>query len=514
MSYEFDEDHNVFTGQEDNNIWVKGNDVRFNEVHSNNKKTNNTDNTNTPKSLNPYLLQSKHIKTGFKAKLGFSAISKDILSSEEYPTILSYFNTHTNIVEKDFFIYLCDNFKNLSPSEIKLINKNFDSSSYSDIVFNHIYNKPIEIDENTFNSLLTSHFNYNFSDIFEQHLITNYAISNLASLDKEQTDIIFLKIDFSKKIFLDKVLKDETPILNKTFWQFFKPEDTFVKDYLKIVLKNKWYKNLNFFFNEFPDITQYYFDNLSYSYLSKDDKFFEQNFIYKYPPQSHLSHLAPEELQYVFSKKYMNMIDKNLISQTNKDFLFSLRNGIYPFLEYIGKEHPQDVRNLFETRPELLFSLIEFNNISNKAFKLDLKQSFCESALTPNIDLILKYKDKTKRLFKENSFIVKFIAPELDNMEDEESNDLIKLYINASFDQESMNSKKLQDSLNLFSYQSLKKFKSVFEISLTVLDKYYNISKYFVEANEIYNKVVLSKKMTTKLDSEIKSSPKLKSTKI
>lgn len=462
--------------------------------------------TPTPftEKINPYLLQSFYKTTQIIKKEGLSGFSTSLFSPVNEPNFFNFFNFFNNnkISNNDFFNYVCINFKNLTSSEIQLIDNNFDSKDYTELVFNYIISSSLEINKNTFDSfIIINKFDNKFKNIFQQHLMTKYAINNMNSLQEIDLDFLFSKINvnLSKNLFFEQSVKNKKPISNQNFWTFFNHDDPFVKKYLEHAANNKWSKHLNFFFNNYHDMAEHYFINLSYSSLNESDKFFEQHFILHNPFLAHLSHLEVEELHYVFSKIYSKSFEQKFNDLLDLSF-DNLRIGKYFLLDYIGKNNPSELRKIFEFNSYHTMLLMEdLAANSSVKFKSKFHESFNKNVLIPNLDIIFNNKESVRNIFKHNSPFVSFLAEHLDLLPEKEQNHLIFLDIKSSLNYNTFNSQKLHENLSLYTLNSLKKFEIHFDLSLEIINNDYNTYNYSQEVKEIFSKIILNKKLESDL---------------
>lgn len=398
-----------------------------------------------------------------------------------------------------------------SDKELDLINKSFSPNEYISIVFNHVFNHKILINQSDFKEFLYQKSSNDFIQHYRQQLMTLYAIEYPNNLKNEELYRLFsdtYQLDHIHLVQFSDFSPNE-PVLNKNFWTYFKGNTSFIKSYIQKCIQNHWSDALSLMCEQFSlDCSQFIQkDNKN---LTEDDIFLEKIYYYKQPKFILSSNLTENDLNFVLSKLYDDIPNKDLTHPENEQYYNSLYQGIYYLFNYIAQKDSTALSQLFEKFPNILPGLItDFSSVSYSSLKPLFQQEFIDNVFSPNLDLIFRtpeniksvlYQGDSLKQHKEPNLLLTFLGKHSHLLsKTDQQHCIFRLLKNHFYVTSTIQPLKLIDSLNLYSIESLNHFKENIDLFILIVNDSNKISHYSEQIKELLDNVILNKKLNHKL---------------
>lgn len=484
--------------------------------------------TSAETKINGYFNSPKKMTSANKKVFfeGGRQISKDyleLIDNNHCPFLYQFFTKNEKFTYKDFYIFATKNYIDLNEKELKFIDDLFHPNNYTHFIFESALQSQHTINDQQFLSLLHKNFSESFEDIYLQNILIKYALNNMHNIGEDNFNILSEKVDLSlsKDNFLEKAIEHKININNKKFFKSFTFKSTeLLSNYLDLAVNEKWNNTIIYFCKNLPNVTLHYLKQ-SKKFDSPENINFERLFLYFNPDQINNSHLNQENLNVVFSKIYNNLSDKNLLTETNLNFMKDLGLGVFKFFEIAYQENPKDIFDIINNTNGVLFnnhhniSFWYYNNISkyNILYNLldnheflneSLQESFNKNFLVHYFNDYSHTQDDKHRLLNYALYNDSFynLIVESNKLDSEKTNVLIYDLI-VSFSNKQIEKSDFIKKLTYFDIPTLENYKTYLDFSLSII-KHLNVNNKEEIKQTFYN-VLLNKNMSDKLESEAES---------
>lgn len=467
----------------------------------------------------PKKMSSSHKRTFFEGGMQISQDYLSLIDNDKQPLLYDFFQKNIKFSYKDFYSFATKNYIELNEKELVFINQRFYPNNYTHLIFENALQSQHTINAEQFDSLLKKNFNETFEDIYIQNILIKYALNNFSGIGENKFNTLSEKVDLSlsQDNFLEKAIDNKINITNTKFFKNFTfKSQSILKNYLALAINEQWNKTIIYFCKNLPNISLNYLKE-STQFNSVENINFERLFLYFNPDKINDSHLSQENLDIVFNKLYNNLSDKNLLTSDNLDFMKSLGQGVYKFIEIIYQKNPQDINNVIDNTTGVMFNnhnnvgFWNYNNSYNYNILYNLldNHEFLNESLQDsfNKNFLIHYFNETSNI-QEQQLLLKYALCDSDfyqliiqskAMDHEKSHVLIYDLI-VSFSKTEIEKQDFVNNLHCFDIKTLETYKTHLNFSLSIMKHINNDVK--DEIRETFYKVFLNKNMLYKLENE------------
>lgn len=471
-----------------------------------------------PGSLNSYF-KPQTISSESSNFPKFTKINSDEylnkLDSSQYPNLVEIFYSQPEFSYLEFYNVATYHFIKFNELELNFISKNFSPKKYEDSILKNVLAQEHTINRSQFNTLLQKEFIQDFNDLYLKGLLAKYALDNFSTLTLQDQNQLWHKLQlyipqksFIKDYFFDKALQYNVKITDPLFFKNTDSKNiTALTDYVIMAIKNQWSDNIVHFSKRFPNICFKYLGN-NKNFKTEENINFERLFLYYNPAKIQHSHLSESDINLVFSKLYQNLQNKDLLSESNANFLKSLDLGLYKFLEVAYQNDPDNVDKFLFAKHESGFENLQMLVDNIEKINEKLKQSFEENLLCHYLPKLLTNNSLQSGIIynlTDNCFLFNALIKK-SYISVEEKTPLIHVLFENYLSNPERNKNDFFNKLNSFPLECLKNFENYLNYSMTIFKiNYHETEDILIEAQQIFNKILLNHKLNDKLENEIES---------
>lgn len=443
----------------------------------------------------------------------------DFINNSQHSTLYDILNSQPTYTYKQFYSLATKNFIKFNEHELSFISKNFSPKQFKHDILNYVITGEEYINRSQFINLLNKEFIEDFNDLYVKGLLAKYALDNFSLITKEEQSQLWQKLDLHlsnnfniKNIFFNKALELNVKITDPIF---FKNTDLHnnneLTSYFIMAVNNQWSDNIIYFSKHFPNTCVKY-QQRDKDFTTKENVNFERLFLYFNPDKINASHLSSENIDFVFSKLYNNLAEKDLLHVDNSKLVKSLGLGIYKFLEIANTHDEENIDKFLRADNYFLFNQTNvnqrFSNLNSLLINIEkinphLQESF-------HRDLLYKYlpeifKDLKSTIIynnSEDSFLFKVLVQE-SYITSSEKNALIHVLLENFINNPDSDKTTFFNKLSKFNVDSLENFTGYMEFSLNILKTNSIDSEDSINyVEQTFNKILLNVRLHNKIKSE------------